>query len=70
MSNPWNLPPRQVEVMDLLVGMANGCNKRIAREMGIDHRTVEEHMRRALKRMDVENRVQAALAWDRWARGV
>lgn len=69
MSNPWNLPPRQAEILDLLTGMSNGTNKHIARELGIDHRTVEEHIRRAQNRMNTESRVQAALAWDRWRRG-
>jgi DNA-binding NarL/FixJ family response regulator len=68
MSNPWKLPPRQVEVLTLLTGHGNGCNKIIARAMGIDPRTVEEHMRRALKKMGATNRVQAAIMWDRWDR--
>lgn len=68
MTNPWGLPPRQVECMKLLVGLGKGCNKLIARELGIDHRTVETHVYRALRRMGVENRVQAAVMWDRWER--
>lgn len=66
MTNPWKLPPRQAQIMDLLANV--GCNKLIARSLGIDHRTVETHVYRALRRMECENRTQAAVLWDRWAR--
>ena len=69
MTNPWNLPPRQVEVMQLLTTGAAGCNKTVARFMGISDRTVEAHVLRAMAKMKAPNRVQAALEWDRWARG-
>lgn len=68
MSNPWNLPARQEECVRLLAVV--GCNKLIARQMGIDKRTVEEHLRRAFKRMDVPNRIVGAIQWDRWMREV
>jgi DNA-binding CsgD family transcriptional regulator len=66
--NPWDLPPRQAQCVQLLADI--GCNKLIARHMGIDHRTVEEHLRRAFKRMDVPNRIVGAIQWDRWMREV
>lgn len=68
MSNPWNLPPQQERSISMLVGQANGCNKKVAEAMGISDRTVEAHLRRAFKKMGVTNRIQAALAWDRWER--
>jgi DNA-binding NarL/FixJ family response regulator len=67
-NNPWNLPPRQAEILTLLTTADNGCNKKVAQRLGIDSRTVEEHLRRAYKRMGVTTRMQAALTWDRWAR--
>lgn len=66
MSNPWSLPPRQAQVLSLLAEV--GCNKLIARKLGLDPRTVETHVARALKKMGLANRTQAAVAWDRWAR--
>jgi DNA-binding CsgD family transcriptional regulator len=70
MNNHWNLTPRQAEIMALLVsGATAGTNKHIARHLGIDARTVEEHMRRAMAKMNASNRVQAAILWDRWATG-
>lgn len=67
--NPWNLPPRQTEIMRLLVnGETGGSNKHIARHLGIAVKTVEEHIRRAMRNMGCRNRVLAAIAWDRWER--
>lgn len=68
MSNPWKLTARQVDCMTCLVGISGGCNKLVARNLGIDVRTVDTHMARAFKRMGVKTRIQAAIQWDRWAR--
>lgn len=64
--NPWNLTPRQVQVMDWLV--VTGCNKRVARALGMELKTVEGHMTAIRKAMG-SNRVVAALRWDRFRRG-
>lgn len=66
MNNPWGLRPRQVECLRLLIGEARGCNKRIAKMLGIQVTVVEYHLSRAFHRMKVENRIQAAIAWDRF----
>lgn len=65
MSDPWGLTPRQRDVLNALV--STGCNKRVARELGMELKTVEGHMCQIRRAMGV-NRVLAALWWDRWKR--
>lgn len=64
--NPWKLSDRQEQIMDLMVEC--GCNKLIARRLDIPVRTLENHVARAIARMDVGNRMQAAIRWDRYRR--
>lgn len=67
MINPWNLTDRQCEAMNALV--RTGCNKRIANEVGIDNPdAIKNVIRRACEKVGVDNRVQLAVAWDRWNR--
>ncbi|HEY0941284.1 MAG TPA: response regulator transcription factor [Steroidobacter sp.] len=55
----YDLTSRQLRVLDLLSqGMSN---KRIARELGIAEITVKAHVSAILKKLGVENRVQAAM---------
>lgn len=61
--NPWNLSPRECEVMRLIC--AGKSLKQAGREMGIDQRTVQCHLTRARKKMGEKTRVGAVLAWDR-----
>lgn len=63
MNNPWNLPPRLVEVVQL-VAEGRG-NREIAQALGIAEQTVKVHMWRLMRRMQVDNRTHAALMWDR-----
>jgi DNA-binding NarL/FixJ family response regulator len=65
--NPWNLTPRQTEILDALVEV--GCNKLVARQLGVNVRTLETHMARAFARMQIKNRMVAVIAWDRYRRG-
>jgi FixJ family two-component response regulator len=67
MSNPWNLTPRQAQVMDAIV--STGCNKRAADALGLSHYTICSHMRSVIDRMGMQTYLQRALAWDRWRRG-
>jgi DNA-binding NarL/FixJ family response regulator len=62
-SNPWGLRPRQFEVMQVLT--RTGCNKMVARELGISVRTLEQHLMACRKAMGAPNRAMALLAFDR-----
>lgn len=47
---------------DVLVALCqNGCNKRIGKALGLTHLTVGSHLREIFHRIDVHNRVQAAV---------
>ena len=48
-----SLTPREVEVMELVVG--GGLNKEIARTLGIGQRTVEIHRARVMEKMKVRS---------------
>jgi FixJ family two-component response regulator len=66
MTNPWNLPPREVEVMSRMV--AAGLEKIVAADLGISRKTVQELVGRAKKRIGARTRVTALIEWDRWER--
>lgn len=65
--NPWGLTNQQEASLASIAKV--GCDKLAAREMGISHRTLEHHVAAARKKMNVNNRVLAVLAWDRLTRG-
>jgi DNA-binding NarL/FixJ family response regulator len=53
------LSPREMEILQFVTrGMSN---KQIAVELGISHQTVKNHMTSILKKLDVEDRTQAAV---------
>ncbi|MDY7039799.1 MAG: response regulator transcription factor [Chloroflexota bacterium] len=53
------LSPREMEILQLITrGMSN---KEIARELGISHQTVKNHMTSILRKLAVNDRTQAAL---------
>lgn len=53
------LSPREMEILQFVTrGMSN---KQIALELGISHQTVKNHMTAILKKLDVEDRTQAAV---------
>lgn len=66
--NPWNLSPRQVEAMDLLVEV--GDLAEVAKRMGLLYKGVERHMLDISIKMGMRyrNRVQRIVAWDRFRR--
>lgn len=64
-ANPWNLTARQQDVMDRLI--ATGCNKAVARELGVHLSTVENHLAKVYERMN-RPRLLAVVTWDRWRR--
>lgn len=58
---------RECQALDELI--AHGCNKTAARQMGVSIRTLELHLQHAYRKMDVDNRIQAAILWDRFKSG-
>lgn len=66
--NPWKLTPREVEIMDLYVQA--GSQVEVAAAIGIAAPTVEAHFANIRRKMGGSNSLTAALAWDRWRRGV
>jgi DNA-binding NarL/FixJ family response regulator len=53
------LSPREMEILQLITrGMSN---KEIARELGISHQTVKNHMTSILRKLSVNDRTQAAV---------
>lgn len=66
MSNPWNLPPREAQVMTQMAD--KGSEKVVADELGISRHTVNEYMTRAKKRIGARSRLLALIEWDRWER--
>jgi DNA-binding NarL/FixJ family response regulator len=65
-SNPFGLTYRQCEVMESLV--RHGDSKLVARELCIDHKTVDWHIKAAVKTMRCRNRIAACVKWDRRVR--
>lgn len=60
-----NLSPRETEILGLL---AQGqSNKEIAREVGLQEITVKVHLSSIYRKLDVRNRVEAALRYRRQA---
>ena len=57
---------RECQALNELI--EHGCNKTAARQMGVSIRTLELHLAHAYQKMDVSNRIQAVLAWDRFKR--
>ena len=65
-ANLQNLTFRECQALDELI--THGCNKPAAKQMGVSIRTLELHLSRAYRKMDVSNRIQAVLTWDRFKR--
>lgn len=59
--DPNAITDREREALDLLV--RTGCNKLIAREMGVEPNTVEIHLASAREKMGAPNRVLQAVTW-------
>lgn len=67
MTNPWNLTPREFQVMTgALAG--HGLLKVPAVELGLSLKTVDTYMSRAKEKMGCVTRFDALLTFDRWAR--
>lgn len=64
--NPWNLTPREADVMDALI--ARGSYKAVSDSLGISKKTVEAHIGAAKKKMGSRSAIHHALQWDRWRR--
>lgn len=68
MTIPWNLTPRQVQVLDALIEEGEHSTG-IAAQLGISSKAVDTHLTRCYGAMGARSRVDAALMWDRWKRG-
>jgi DNA-binding CsgD family transcriptional regulator len=64
--NPWGLTRRECEVMMAIV--EHGSSKATAKALGVAISFIEAKGASARRKMNLESRVQAAVAWDRWAR--
>jgi DNA-binding NarL/FixJ family response regulator len=65
--SPWNLTPRQADVMDAMV--EHGCHKLAGRALGIDEDTVMQHIWMANKKMGFHSgHLVKYIQWDRWRR--
>jgi DNA-binding CsgD family transcriptional regulator len=64
MTDPWGLTPREAEVMTILV--EKGSSKAVARVLGISSKTIDIHVTSAVSKMRARNRLDGAVAWDRW----
>lgn len=56
---PGELSPREIEVLELVV--EGRTNKEIASRLGIAEDTVRNHLRNVLRKLQVQNRIQAAV---------
>lgn len=67
--NQWGVTPLEAAVMDAYCRLGNG--KRVARELGVSIRAVENHLSSVGRKMDKQpnDRVLKYLEWDRWRRG-
>ena len=65
MTNPWNLTPRQIVVMEAVIRL--GISKEVARELRIEVKAVENLRVSISKKMNAPMLV-AAVMWDRFAR--
>ncbi len=66
-ANPWNLTPQQCSTLFALAAL--GSTKLAARELAVAPKTIEQHVREAKRKMGIEHRVTAIVAWDRWKTG-
>ena len=64
MSNPWNLTERENEVLHAIAMTGDGNSKVAARQLSLSHRTVEEYVQRAMRKMGVNRRMAAVLMWE------
>lgn len=63
-SNPWGLTATQLKVLEIL--SETGNNKAVARKLGMALKTAEEHVREMTRKMGVDNRTLAVVAYVRW----
>ena len=66
MQNPWNLTPRQIEVMRTACEL--GRDDEIADRLQLSKQTVKEHLMRARHLMGGVDMRRACVMFDRWDR--
>lgn len=65
-SNPWGLSASMCRCVRGIVMFYD--IKSVSRSLGVSQHTVADYLKQAYSRMGVDNRVQAAVAFDRWDR--
>lgn len=68
MSDPWNLTPRESQVMEGMV-KHGGVHKLIAQDLEISPKTVGAFYARACEKIGGKTHTIALLEYDRWMRG-
>lgn len=66
-ADPWNLSEKMRIALTAYVEHAS--QKAAAHRIGMNEKTLNAHICRAADRMQAVNALQAALMWDRFARG-
>ena len=66
MMHPWHLSKTEMQALAAIV--ERGTSEKAASEIGVDHKLLNESLRRARKKMGVNSTLLAAVAWDRWSR--
>lgn len=64
--NPWGLTDVEERILRSLV--EHGCDKLVARQLGVNLKWVENRMPRIRSRMQVTSRVHMVVHFDRWDR--
>jgi hypothetical protein len=62
--NPWDLSPRQIEVMEAMCKL--GCAKLVAKDLNLSLKTIHAHLYDTSRRMRKRFSLTKYLAWDRW----
>ena len=65
---PWNLTPREFEAVTAFVETGN--QKLAARRLGVEPKTINTFISRAVEKSGLANSVLLALSFDRLNRGV
>lgn len=68
MKNAWKLNAREVRAIETLIRV--GSAKAVAKELDVDAKSVENHLRSVRQKMNAVNTLVAAVQWDRFTRGV
>jgi DNA-binding CsgD family transcriptional regulator len=66
-ATPWGLTQREIEICEAIIA-GHAEDKLLLRVINTSLRTISAHMTSIFQKMGVQNRVMAALTYDRWLR--